>query len=607
MPVYTVDDVCEMMREICTIRGGLCLSGCENYQTLKSNVVMQCNYCNHEWTTTFRTITRVKSWCQNCGSKKSGRDTLYDILRKIPGFTAKNFVKDKDGNDTEKYEDFCRAWNSEAKVAVVYIDRYAIMDANYVRFKPDNTINRKSEYVQKCININYQAYLTNYEKFKNSCYVKGFDIVTIDDNDFSQGGNFIIMKIFKALGNEQAGVTFCVNNPKIAQFMEPIEDHLDNRNPELWLTDADKLITGLDPQVYLPRSRFQLNKICNKRGGKCLDFEKFKNHMSDLTMQCNYGHIWTVSLCNLVANESWCPSCCHKRMSENIVRQMFVELFPNHKFTLPIRPEWLRYENGALIELDGYNDELKIAFEYNGKQHYKLDKMMHRPDDVTGMTDEQIDLATRQKFAAQQARDAFKVKKCKELGIKLIVISYKDLKKDVKIVKKQILEQVENIASPPKNWVNTNATIVRSNATDHLIQKMRDCIIEDAPDYTLVDESIIWEKKVPKFLVKCPNPEHPAYRTAYDNFHGHNRNGRRCGECGGKTKLNNEKLLEQLQEKWPHIRLIDDYVNDRTPIRFACYRCMGSFTATPSAIKTRKRRNNDDAHEGCVDESADIQ
>jgi hypothetical protein len=75
-----------------------------------------------------------------------------------------------------------------------------------------------------------------------------------------------------------------------------------------------------------------------------------------------------------------------------------------------IRPNWLRYPlTGKNLELDGYNEELKVGFEYQGQQHYKFCKHVH---------------ATQEDFEAQQARDEWKAEKCKELGITLIAIPY---------------------------------------------------------------------------------------------------------------------------------------------------------------------------------------
>ena len=75
-----------------------------------------------------------------------------------------------------------------------------------------------------------------------------------------------------------------------------------------------------------------------------------------------------------------------------------------------IRPEWLRcsYSNRPL-ELDLYNEELKIAVEYNGQQHYKYTPFFHQNEE---------------EFKKQLQRDDEKLKKCFELNINLIIIPY---------------------------------------------------------------------------------------------------------------------------------------------------------------------------------------
>jgi hypothetical protein len=61
------------------------------------------------------------------------------------------------------------------------------------------------------------------------------------------------------------------------------------------------------------------------------------------------------------------------------------------------------------LELDGYNAELKLAFEYNGAQHYKMTKQFH---------------PTPEDFTNQLKRDALKRQRCKTKGIRLITVPY---------------------------------------------------------------------------------------------------------------------------------------------------------------------------------------
>jgi len=110
-----------------------------------------------------------------------------------------------------------------------------------------------------------------------------------------------------------------------------------------------------------------------------------------------------------------------------------IELFPSKKFSLrkpcekknetrcreimetltgkpfvSIRPEWLKNPaTGRNLELDGYNEELKLAFEYDGNQHSSFNPHFHK---------------TPQDFVDQGKRDLIKDKLCKERGVTLIRI-----------------------------------------------------------------------------------------------------------------------------------------------------------------------------------------
>ena len=49
------------------------------------------------------------------------------------------------------------------------------------------------------------------------------------------------------------------------------------------------------------------------------------------------------------------------------------------KSFVKIRPNFLKNEKtGSNLELDCFNKELKIAVEYNGKQHYKFIPFFHK-------------------------------------------------------------------------------------------------------------------------------------------------------------------------------------------------------------------------------------
>lgn len=80
-------------------------------------------------------------------------------------------------------------------------------------------------------------------------------------------------------------------------------------------------------------------------------------------------------------------------------------------FHRSIWPDWLRNpETGQVMELDLYNEQLKIAIEYNGRQHYEYVPFFHKK----GMKD----------FEAQVRRDNYKLDLCDEHDVYVITVPY---------------------------------------------------------------------------------------------------------------------------------------------------------------------------------------
>ena len=138
------------------------------------------------------------------------------------------------------------------------------------------------------------------------------------------------------------------------------------------------------------------------KGGECLS-NVYKNSKTKMLWKCSEGHEWMATFDNIKNYGNWCPQCSSGR-SEQICRKIFEDHY-NAKFPTK-RPQFLEG-----LELDGYNEELNIAFEYNGKQHYEYIPHFHRNGE--------------QDFIKQQERDRMKYKLCSEKNIKLILIPYK--------------------------------------------------------------------------------------------------------------------------------------------------------------------------------------
>jgi hypothetical protein len=84
-------------------------------------------------------------------------------------------------------------------------------------------------------------------------------------------------------------------------------------------------------------------------------------------------------------------------------------LFPRREFK-KVRPDWIRNPTtGRCLELDGYCEELSLAIEYDGIQHYQWPNFI-------GMT--------KEVFLKQMERDRIKAEACAKRNVCLIRIPY---------------------------------------------------------------------------------------------------------------------------------------------------------------------------------------
>jgi hypothetical protein len=148
----------------------------------------------------------------------------------------------------------------------------------------------------------------------------------------------------------------------------------------------------------------EYRKFAKEHGGILLS-EVIGSARSFISFRCKKGHEFK----RLVMKSTWCPHCSNNYISQNKVKRILEALFGKPFPT--IKPEWLRMPNGNKLELDGYCEELKIAFEYQGRQHDDFVPHWHK---------------TVERFELQRSHDAIKLQRCKENGVKLIIIKERD-------------------------------------------------------------------------------------------------------------------------------------------------------------------------------------
>ena len=142
-----------------------------------------------------------------------------------------------------------------------------------------------------------------------------------------------------------------------------------------------------------------LHALARSRGGVLV--REGRNRNKPATWRCSRGHTFAASPHNALRG-NWCAQCSASR-SERIVRTYFEQIFG--KPFPKAKPRWLRNTTGRLLELDGYCEELRIAFEHQGAQHYRAVGKF-RGVNVAGI----------------QRRDRVKRERCKSAGVVLIQI-----------------------------------------------------------------------------------------------------------------------------------------------------------------------------------------
>jgi hypothetical protein len=134
---------------------------------------------------------------------------------------------------------------------------------------------------------------------------------------------------------------------------------------------------------------------------KCLE-TKYENTKAKMRWKCDIcDYIWSAEFNHICHSNSGCPNCSSYK-TEKLCRKIFEELL---SFKFPKRRP--RFLTG--LELDGYCRALRLAFEYQGLQHYEYTEYFHE---------------TIEDFFRLQERDKIKKELCELNDIYLIEIPY---------------------------------------------------------------------------------------------------------------------------------------------------------------------------------------
>ena len=145
-----------------------------------------------------------------------------------------------------------------------------------------------------------------------------------------------------------------------------------------------------------------IKSIAERRGGKCLA-ESYNNVDTKIAWECAFGHRWDATVSDIKRGR-WCPKCSTgqaERICREFFERLFCESFPTQ------RPSWLRNSRGNRMELDGYCERLRLAFEHQGEQHYSARTRFVKSSEA---------------LQSRMADDKRKSELCEENGVTLICV-----------------------------------------------------------------------------------------------------------------------------------------------------------------------------------------
>ena len=159
-----------------------------------------------------------------------------------------------------------------------------------------------------------------------------------------------------------------------------------------------------------PHTIEEMQKLARSKGGECLS-QTYINKYTNLLWSCKKGHTWAAGAGSIISQGTWCPICASKNNIHESAFRDAIESAVGVEFP-SVWPDWLRNpETGRKLEIDGYNEELKLGFEYQGRQHLEFcSRRFHK---------------TKEDFNKQVFRDQVKRRILKKRGVRMMYPTYK--------------------------------------------------------------------------------------------------------------------------------------------------------------------------------------
>lgn len=303
-----------------------------------------------------------------------------------------------------------------------------------------------------------------------------------------------------------------------------------------------------------------LYAIAAERGGKLI--APGRNRAHKFEWECARGH--TFALMPAEAKRGlWC-SRCSASLSERLVRAHFEQIF--RKPFPRMRPAWLRNTTGHTLELDGFCEELGIAFEHQGGQHYR-----------------KVELFSNHTLHAIRTRDARKRRVCRLHNVALIEIPELFKQLPVSELQRFILDACKQAGVRfPRGAASTKVKMsaVYSTTRDDEALIALQSIAKQRGGRCLADDYAGWASRA---NFECAAGHQWSARLG-DVF-----SGTWCKKCAMKTIADRKRLTIKMMQGLAARRggkcLSQSYVDANTKLRWRCGACGHEWEAAPQSIQ----------------------
>ena len=477
----------ENAKKIASEKGGTCLSN--QYVNSKTKLTFRCSE-GHEWNAISSNIVKGH-WCRICGNINQGKKKSLSIE------DMKALAISKGGKclSTEYKNNLTKlTWQCEK---------------GHIWEALGGTIRNQGSWCPKCFGKD-----------------KDVNLNTLQEIDISKGGLCLSNKYTKAHTKMEfqcnAGHTWFASATSIKSGT--------------WCQKCHNLEVGSQEDGI---TLDFLHSVAVRKGGRLIS-KQYINSGEPIEWECANGHRWFAKY-DHIKNDSWCP-ICSAGISENITR-LILERITEKTFP-KLRPKWLLNEKGSRLELDGFNEELNVAFEYNGIQHYQFIQRFHN---------------NTNSLEKRERDDIQKQHLCEKNGVFLIVVKY-DIPKDA--IFQYVVNQLMGHPNSELIIKNRNEIDFRDLNTwkrNEILELKQIAVTRGG---SCLSESYLGNNVKLKWACQ---KEHFWEAPPSDI-----KSGKWCPACVGRDKAENYRIiLEKVKEKGGQC-LSEGYMNAQTKLLLEC-------------------------------------